>query len=135
MARRIGFVGVYVVIFVVSLMFGHTLRSYADPGRSTSVTTEEFKCAISHDLEQLGKMGVHTSVRSNKEIVEMRFHCVDDKSDWIIDAGDTSLLVNDSTMFVNIDSGIVTLCGIGNWDGDYGVHHRRLKDAFSEYNF
>ena len=135
MAKKIAFVGLYVIIFMVSLLFGHTLKSYAAPARGAKVTSEEFKRESSRDLEQLGKLGIHTSVRSNDEIVEMRFHCVDGKSDWIIDAGDASLLVNNSTVFVNTDSRLVTYCGVDNWDGNYGIHHRKLEDAFPEYNF
>lgn len=132
MAKKIVFVGVYIVIFIASLMFGHTLRSYAAPAKcSSAITTEEFMRAISHDLEYLAKVeGVRTSVRYSGHIVEMKFHGY--SGDTIrLNTGDEELNINGSTVYIDLRSKDAVVYGTEYGSTRFAERHGTLKEWFN----
>lgn len=133
MARKVMFVGLYVIIFMVSLLFGHTLKSYAAPatGNKEDITASKFMAGLGHDLETLGKDGIRTSVRSNNETVELRFHGCAGRDDYGLDAGDEyNLIVDGSMILVDLETETVTVYGIDRYSGEYVVYHAPMKEYF-----
>lgn len=132
MAKKIVFVGVYVIIFMVSLLFGHTLRSYAAPAKNPSaITTEEFMCGISHDLEYLAKVkGVRTSVRYSGHIVEMKFHGYSGDTIYL-NTGDDELNISGSTVYVDLRSKDAVAYGTEYGSTRFAERHGTLKEWFN----